>query len=221
MKKFLWIIVCFMTMIVSANAQNSIVDEFKTNEPSGEKFDNLILDPNKTIKENYAKIDSLMSLHKEKNFAKYTIMIDGHYTSKWNSSSYYDHHIGMIRVKGKNNEYYRTISGQIIEALTELYSNSLDTRFDVDFDDCGAMEVNQKTIKVPTGKTFKRSDGKVTKEYVEKEIGQNTLYYLYSTSPLYKKIYNKVIEETGLKDGLKDGGGRLYDLEQKWNNMYD
>ena len=214
MKKNLWIIVCLMTMTVSANAQNSIVDEFKTNEPSGKKFDNLILDPNKTIKENYAKIDSLMSLHKEKNFAEYTIMIDGHYTSKWNSSSYYDHHIGMIRVKGKNNEYYRTISGQIIEALTELYSNSLDTRFDVD---CGAMEVNQKTIKVPTGKTFKRSDGKVTKEYVEKEIGQNILYYLYSTSPLYKKIYNKVIEETR----LKDGGGRLYDLEQKMSNMYD
>ena len=51
-------------------------------------------------------------------------------------------------------------------------------------------------------------------EYVEKEIGGNTLYCLYPSSPLYKKIYNKVIEETGLKDG-----GRLYDLEQKRNNI--
>ena len=193
-------------MVVSANAQNIVVDEFKTHEPSGKKYDNLLLDPNKSIKENYAKIKKLMSLHREKNFAEYTIMIDGHYTNKRRDSSY-DFNVGMIQVKGKDNEYYQTISGQIIEALTRLYSYSLDTRFDVDCDDYHVMKVNERTIKVPTGRTFKHSDGEVTEEYVEKKVGGNKFYCLYPTSPLYKKIYNKVIKETRLKDG-----GLLYDL---------
>lgn len=115
----------------------------------------------------------------------------------------------MIQVKGEDNEYYRTISSQIINALTELYSRSLDIRFSVKYGEYYILSVNEKRIKVETGRTFKRSDGKITKEYVEKEIGGNTLYCLYPSSPLYEKIYNKVIEETGLKDG-----GRLYDLEQ-------
>ena len=203
-----------MTMVVSINAQNSVVDGFKSNEPSGEKYDHLLLDPNKSIKENYAKIDSLMSLHKEKNFAKYTIMIEGHYTNKW--GDFYDFHIGMIQVKGKDNEYYRTISGQIIEALTNLYSRSLDTRFDVEYGEYHTLSVNKKRIKVETGRTFKRSDGKVTKEYVEEKIGGNTLYCLYSTSSLYKKIYNKVVTETNLQDG-----GSLYELEKTLEKTYN
>ena len=210
MKKVLWLIVCLMTMIMSANAQNSVVDAFKTDKPFKSLYDHLILDPTKSIGENYAKIDSLMSLHKEKNLAEYTIMVGGHYTSI--GGNYTDECVGMIQVKGEDNEYYRTISSQIINALTELYSRSLDIRFSVEYGEYYILSVNKKRIKVGTGRTFKRSDGKITKEYVEKEIGGNTLYCLYPSSPLYKKIYNKVIEETGLKDG-----GRLYDLEQKIN----
>ena len=245
MKKVLWLIVCLMTMIMSANAQNSVVDAFKTDKPFKSLYDHLILDPTKSIGENYAKINSLMSLHKEKNLAKYTIMVDGHYTGI--GGNYTDKCVGMIQVKGEDNEYYRTISSQIINALTELYSRSLDIRFSVEYGEYYTLSVNKKRIKVETGRTFKRSDGKITKEYVEKEIGCNTLYCLYPSSPLYEKIYNKVIEETGLKDdkvieetGLKDDkvieetrlkddkvieetrlkhDWRLYDLEQKRNNI--
>ena len=226
MKKVLWLIVCLMTMIMSANAQNSVVDAFKTDKPFKSLYDHLILDPTKSIGENYAKIDSLMSLHKEKNLAEYTIMVGGHYTGI--GGNYTDKCVGMIQVKGEDNEYYRTISSQIINALTELYSKSLDICFSVEYGEYYTSSVNKKRIKVETGRTFKRSDGKITKEYVEKEIGCNTLYCLYPSSPLYEKIYNKVIEETGLKDGgrlydieetgIKDGG-RLYDLEQKRNNI--
>ena len=212
MKKVLWLIVCLMTMIMSANAQNSVVDAFKTDKPFKSLYDHLILDPTKSIGENYAKIDSLMSLHKEKNLAEYTIMVDGYYTGV--GGNYTDKYVGMIQVKGEDNEYYRTISSQIINALTELYSRSLDICFSVEYGEYYILSVNKKRIKVETGRTFKRSDGKITKEYVEKEIGCNTLYCLYPSSPLYEKIYNKVIEETGLKDG-----GRLYDLEQKRNNI--
>ena len=206
MKKVLWLIVCLMTMIMSANAQNIVVDAFKTDKPFKSLYDHLILDPTKSIGENYAKIDSLMSLHKEKNLAEYTIMVGGHYTSI--RGNYTDECVGMIEVKGEDNEYYRTISSQIINALTELYSKSLDICFSVKCGEYYILSVNKKRIKVETGRTFKRSDGKITKEYVEKEIDCNTLYCLYPSSPLYKKIYNKVIEETGLKDG-----GRLYDIE--------
>ncbi len=193
----------------SANAQNCVVDDLNDpNEVVGKKIDRLILDPNKSIKENYAKIDSLMSLHKENQQAEYTILIEGHYTNKRNES--YDWNVGMIQVKGKNNEQYRTISGQIIEALTELYSNSLDESFHVTSDQYTAMSVNEKPIKVETGRTFKHQNGKVTKEYVTRKGGGNILYSLYPTSPLYKKIYNKVVQETGLQDG-----GTLYDLRKR------
>ena len=207
MRKWFMAIVCLMTMVLSVNAQNAVVDEFTTsNEPTERKFDYLLLDPNKSIVENYAKIDSLMSLHKERNYAEYTIMVEGHYTNK--RGDFYDWHVGTIQVKGKDNEYYITISGQIIKALTELYSHSLDTRFNVEWREYNALTVNQKRAKVETGRTFKHNDGKITKEYVEKEIGGNTLYYLYSTSSLYKKIKEKVISETGLQDG-----GKLYEKE--------
>ena len=214
MKKFiLSMIALLMAFSMTVNAQNSIVDVLKETNKIDKSCDESVmkfvtLDPNKSITENYGKIDSLMSLHEEKNFAKYIIEVEGHYTSKL--GGYYDAYLGIIRVKGKNNEYYRTISGQIIYVLTELYSHSLDTRFDVEFLEQSSIGVNSEIIKVPTGKTFKSNDGKVTKEYVEKKSYCNVLYYLISTSSLYKKIYNKVIEETGLEDG-----GRLYDLEHK------
>lgn len=215
MRKLLWLIVCLMTMVVSANAQNAIVDEFKTNEPTKKGYEYLLLDPNKSISENYAKIDSLMKLHKEISYAEYIIMPHGYYTNKRGDA--YKWPIGIIKVKGKDNERYRTISGQIINVLTDLYSYSLDTPFNVESDNYHTMSVNEKSVKVKveTGKTFRHNDGKITKEYVEKEkkVGGNTLYCLYSTSALYKKIYNKVIEETGLKDG-----GILYDLEHRRNN---
>lgn len=197
-KKVLWLIVCLMAMVVSANAQNSVVDEFVTNESTEKKYDELLLDPQKSIKENYEVIKNLMSLHRENNYTEYIIMVEGHYTNKHNES--YDFSTGMIEVKGKNNERYRTISGQIIYALAQLYSYSLDEPFKVEFGEYHVMKVNQKDIKVATGRTFKHENGSVTKEYVTREGLGNTFYCLYSTSPLYKKIYNKVMAETGLTD---------------------
>ena len=198
MKKFFMAIVCLMTMVIGANAQNSVVDDFATNEPTEKKYDHLVLDPQKSIKENYEVIKNLMSLHKEKDYAEYIIMIEGHYVNKYNSA--YNWPVGMIEVKGKNNEYYQTISGQIIEALTELYSHSLDEPFKVEFGEYHVMQVNQKDIKVATGRTFKHQNGSVTKEYVTSKGLGNRFYCLYSTSQLYKKIYKKVMAETNLSD---------------------
>lgn len=161
MKKFILSMIALLMMFSNqqtANAQYVV----------GKMNDTLLLDPNNSITENYAKIDSLMSLHKEKNFAEYTIVIRGYYTNEL--GRFYSHKVGSIKVKGENNEYYRTISGQIIHALTELYSYSLD------------KPVNNK----------------------ESYSYNNHLYHLYRTSSLYKKFYDKVIAETGLKDGGKE-----------------
>lgn len=203
MRKVLWMIVCFMTMVTSANAQNIIVDEFKADKPSEKKRDILLLSPNESIKKNYTKIDSLMSLHREKNYAEYIIVVQGHYTNK--SGDFYDRLIGMIHVKLRDGDiYYHTINEEIKEVLTTLYSYSLDECFNVEFDEYYASFVNEEQIKVKveTGRTFKCSDGKVTKEYVEewRKIGGNILYRLFPTSSLFKKIKGKVISEIYLKN---------------------
>ena len=198
MKKFFMAIVCLMTMVISANAQNSVVDDFATNEPTGKKYDELLLDPQKSIKENYEVIKNLMSLHRENNYAEYIIMVEGHYVNKYNST--YNWSVGMIEVKGKDNERYRTISGQIIYVLAQLYSYSLDEPFKVESRDYFTMQVNQKDIKVATGRTFKHQNGSVTKEYVTRKGLGNTFYCLHETSSLYRKIYTKVMSETNLTD---------------------
>ncbi len=54
-----------------ANAQNPVVNDINTQkEIVGEQIDRLMLNSNDSIKKNYAKIDSLMSMHKE---LKYTL----------------------------------------------------------------------------------------------------------------------------------------------------
>lgn len=47
MKRVIMALVCLMTMIMSANAQNSVVDAFKTDKPFKSLYDHLILDPTK------------------------------------------------------------------------------------------------------------------------------------------------------------------------------
>ena len=209
MKKVLWFIVCLMTMVVSANAQNSVVDEFTTNEPTKTGYDHLMLNPQRSIKENYAKIDSLMSLHKENGYAKYYIMIHGDYgIGSWV--------IGMITIKVKDYERIRPIKKDIIEALVNLYTHSIGKKFNIPSDEYSSILINQTTRKKETGRTFKSQNGIITKEYVEvlDEFSGDYLYWVHQSSPLYKKIYNKVIEETGLKDG-----GRLYDYDvEQMNN---
>lgn len=198
MKKILFIIVCLMAMVVSVNAQNGVADEFTTNDSSSELIDNLVLNPQKSIKENYEVIKNLMDLHKEKDYKEYSIMVKGHYTNK--NGDFYESNLGFIRVKEKDNERFRTISGQIIYVLAQLYSNSLDERFNVGSEYYDSRQVNQKDIKVATGRTFKSQNGKIIKEYVTRQGAGNTLYSLYETSPLYIKIYKKVMFETGLTD---------------------
>lgn len=188
--------------VQQANAQNIVVDDLKNpNEVVGTKYDNLILNPNTSIKENYAKIDSLMSLHRENNYAKYIIWVIGHYVGDHKNS--YDFHVGRICVKGKNNEEYHTISEQIVDALTELYSHSLDNEFKVENTllECGLLIVNKKKAKVETGRFFKHQNGKITKEYIIDWVGGDKFWYLYGCSPLYKKIRDKVVAEIKFVDG--------------------
>ena len=76
MKKIIMALVCLMTMTMSTDAQgNAVMDEIISSEkePVGQKFDDLVLYPNKSIKENYELIKKRMSLHRERNYAEYII----------------------------------------------------------------------------------------------------------------------------------------------------
>ena len=180
-------------------------------QQKGSQIDKLLLDPSKSIKENYNVIRNFINQNKNNNYIEYTILVDGHYVNKKNE--FYDWHIGEIKLKGKDNEFYRTIDGSIIHTLTNLYSHALDEKFDVSANECDGRRVNEKTVSVPSGRYIKHSNGTVSKEYVRKTITQNTLYSLSEFSSLYKQIYNKVIQETGLKDG-----GSLYDSYKELEN---
>lgn len=96
------------------------------NEEVEMKFDNLMLDSNISIKENYSKIKSLLSLYKKNNYAEYCITVEGHYVYGKHVS--YDYPVGII-VKG--NDLHYTLSEQIIYVLTRLYAHSLGKRFKI------------------------------------------------------------------------------------------
>lgn len=96
------------------------------NEEVEMKFDNLMLDSNISIKENYSKIKSLLSLYKKNNYAEYCITVEGHYVYGKHVS--YDYPVGII-VKG--NDLHYTLSEQIIYVLTRLYAHSLGKKFQV------------------------------------------------------------------------------------------
>ena len=90
------------------------------------EFDYLMLDPNISIKENYSRIESLMSLHKENNHTEYAIIVEGHYVYGKHVS--YDYPVGTIF---ECNHLHFTLSEQIIFILTRLYAYSLGKKFKV------------------------------------------------------------------------------------------
>lgn len=135
------------------------------NEEVETEFDDLMLDRNISIKENYSRIQSFLSLHKENNYAEYIITVEGHYVYGKHIS--YDYPIGILFVKTKNFPY--TLSEQIIYILTRLYAHSLGKKFKVQ------DEWSECTI--------------VTK------VNHRCFYRLLLDSPLYKKIHDKVVEE--------------------------
>lgn len=103
-----------------------------SNKPINEKveteFHYLLLDPNISIKENYSRIKSLLSLHKENNHTEYVITVEGHYVYGKHVS--YNYPVGIIFVKDKGLHF--TLSEQIIYILTRLYAHSLGKKFKVE-----------------------------------------------------------------------------------------
>ena len=164
MKNVFAIISILMLTIFSSIGQNSVVDKF-----TDSKHAHIVLYPNESIKENYAKIQSLMELHEERKYAEYTIVVQGYYTSE--KGKYLDENVGHIHIKGEDNERFYTVSKEIIEALTQIYARSLDEPFNCKSSDYFSSQVT---------------------DY------KNVLYRLKITSSLYKKIYHEVIKETGL-----------------------
>ena len=224
MKKLFMVIVCLMAMVINADAQNYVFNSIKDpNEVTGEKFDELLLDANKPISYNYNLIKQRMSLHREKNYAEYIIHCNGRYTNKKGQTcNGVDIDRGMIHIKGKDNEQYHTVEGQIIRTLTNLYAQSLDDRFDVSPEElqwCGGHDYRTIEVPVLTIRTNGRISGGV---YRKERAPKHLVYSLSEYSPTWKKIYNKVIEETGLKDG-----GAMYDMDYKLglidgkNHMFD
>ena len=199
MKNVFTIISLLMLTIFSSMAQNSVVDKFTdATQPRGSEYRDIVLYPNKSIKENYAKIQSLMDLHEERKYAEYTIVVQGYYTSK--KGKYLADYIYFIKIKGKDNERFYTVSGQIIKALTELYAQSLDEPFNCGWSEYFSLGVNERKYKRPSGREYKNKNGEFVKEYITVTDYKNELYILYSSSPLYKKICQEVIKETGLTD---------------------
>ena len=213
MKNVFTIISILMLTIFSSMAQNSVVDKFTdATQPRGSEFRDIVLYPNKSIKENYAKIQSLMDLHEERKYAEYTIVVQGYYTSK--KGKYLDEFVESIHIKGEDNERFYTVSGQIIRALTKLYAQSLDEPFNCNSSDYFYLAVNERKYKRPSGREYKNKNGEFVKEYITVTDYKNELYMLHSTSSLYKKIYQEVIKETGLTDG-----GPSYELERRFENF--
>lgn len=152
------LVVMSLGHIQQANAQNVVVDEILRT-----KYDSLTLDPNISITKNCIKIDLCVFSHKQNIYAQY-IVVRGHYVGNHNNS--YDFPIGTIRVKDKNNKEYISVKEQIIGILMNLYSHSLDKKFQVS-----------------------------SKEYDFVKVGNSYFYSLLSSSPLYKRIHDKVVDE--------------------------
>lgn len=206
MKKFILFIL--LLNAISSNAQHNIImDEIMNSleEPVGVKYDDLILYPNKSIKENYELIKKRMSLHREKQYGTYTIWVKGHYTNK-KGQSCNDGGADFIQIKGKDNERFRTIDGQIINALTNLYSRQLDEPIDIPLEEISYTGADYKMTNIPLVTFSGNISGGV---YVKKNIPHHSFYSLREWSPLWIKIYKKVIEETGLVDG-----GSEYELNK-------
>ena len=160
----------------AANAQNPVVDGLRNpKEVVGTKYQELALDPNKPIKYNYDIIKRLISLHLDKKYADYHICPYGIY--KTEDGKTFRHSLNMIHIKGKGNEEFRTVSGQIIEALTKLYTTA-SVPFKVPSSDCW------NGLNIDPGRS-----------------GKYKIYFLPDHSPLYRKVYQEVLKETGLKDG--------------------
>ena len=143
--------------VQQANAQNIVVDEIAET-----KYDSLTLDPNISIIENYSKICHLVSLRRMNEYAKNFIVVKGHYVGNHNNS--YDFLIGKIYIDRHN--YYKVGDinlGDIIDVLSNLYSHSLDKKFQVASYECDSIKV-----------------------------GNGYFYSLYLDSNLYKKINDRV-----------------------------
>lgn len=184
MKKILFILVC-MFAAINVNGQNAVFDEIieqeQKNQPT-KGYGQLTLSPQKSIKENYEIINDLISQHKERDFDEYTIRVDGHYTNS--NNEYYDTHIGLINIKGERIFLFEkiivdkfTISNDIVNVLTELYSNTLGESFHY-------KGINFRTVKVKGDKTNK--------------FPYDSFYTLTRTSKIREKMCNKVKLELGL-----------------------
>lgn len=132
MKNVFAIISILMLTIFSSMGQNCVVDELSV------PFVDIIgLSPKHSVEENYHKIDSVISLHKEKIYNTYYIKFYGLYESKVMRSWY-------IRYSGKE-EFYPVMeiylgcilsdfsikNCKITEILTQLYTYSIDEPFKV------------------------------------------------------------------------------------------
>ena len=156
MKKTLFILICMLAAI-NVNGQNAVFDEIIEQKPT-KGYGQLTLSPQKSIKENYEIIKDLISQHKERDFDEYAIEVNGHYTNS--NNEYYDTNIGFINIKGETflvkgdkiieNVNKFTISDDIVNVLTELYSRSLGYKGN-NFRNVFSMRVKVKDEK--TGKS--------------------------------------------------------------------
>ena len=200
----------------TANAQNYFFNSIKDpSEVTGQKIDDLLLDANRPISYNYDLIRQRMCLHREKKYAEYIICCKGRYTNKKGQTCInVTIPNGMIHIKGKDNEEFRTIDGQIIHALTNLYAQSLDDKFDVSPDELQSFHGHDYRIVDEPIITIRTNNGISGGLYRKEKAPKHLVYNLSEYSPTWKKIYNKVIEETGLKDG-----GTMYDMDYKLGHV--
>lgn len=132
------LVVMSLGHIQQANAQNIVLDDLPK-EVVGTKCDSITLDPNISIKENSCKIDSLLDLDRENNYARYIIKVRGHYVGNHNNS--YDLPIGRIHFKYTDIEHC-IVDEQIIDILTKLYSCSLNKEFQVNSEEYDSVKVD-------------------------------------------------------------------------------
>ena len=205
-------------MMMSANAQNSIADEITkaNNIPIKERCDKVTLYPNKSIEENYKVLKNVLSLHRENNYAKYSIKVYGNYNN-------FIYELWELKIKPKE-LYLGDINEYIICAITSIYTTSYEKPFKTPSNEYIDVGVNRKIVSVPTGRTFKTKDGKVIREYVKEEISQNTVYHLLSSSNLYKQIKERVRKTIYQLDSSmipKEKDVSVHITEQPMPKVYD